>query len=452
MKIAFVVRNSRFASIFSVFFAATQIAAYAASADPYDPDDAVVEGRSIREAYDAVTGSNQSWSQSIELEVRDPEGRPVERAGVVSNGTEYFTDSQGTLKFSATSLTAPILIKKPGFKRIVLQPRRGAVRITLEPFYVKGVYLSGLNPQVKTVQSVIQLLETTELNGVVVDVKGDEGDILNGNLGPKFQAMKARGVYMIARIVTFKDNRAPRAHPEMALRDKSGALWLDESRSAYLDPRNEKAWDYVVSIAVKAALAGYDEVQFDYVRFPTGRNRDQIAGFSGSTADDRARAIGGFLKRARETLGPLGVFVAADIFGIAAHEHGDPSHIGQTPESLAPYLDYVCPMVYPSGYANQTDGIANPVNSPGAIVGKSVRRLQLRIAVDGQIRPWLQAFQDYSRRGGHYGAEQIRAQIDASEANGGRGFLLWNASNNYNLGGLKPKPTPLKVSPPTARK
>lgn len=410
-----------------------------------------VEGASIRGAFDAAsqvaTQSMETWSDPVEITVVTPEGKPVPKVSVVANQTEIATDEQGYARFRAQAPNKPILIKFPGYRRQMLAPRRGPVRVVLEPFVANAVYLATVK-NAKVLNHLESLLETTELNAMVIDVKSDWGSIYSENLsGPEITRLKSKGVYLIARIVTFKDDIAPKKFPDMALKRADGSLWLDESRSTFLDPRSEKAWDYVISKAKLAADAGYDEVQFDYVRFPTGRDKDGIVGFSKMNAEARARAIGGFLKRARQVLGPMGVFVGADLFGIAAHETSDPSRIGQTPEIVTLDLDYVCPMVYPSGYANGTSGIVNPVASPGPIVEDSVKRFRLRVRDEAGIRPWLQAFGDYSRRGGAYGAAEIRAQIDASDRAGGRGFMLWNAASNYSGAGLKGKPARRRTLP-----
>lgn len=135
----------------------------------------------------------------------------------------------------------------------------------------------------------------------------------------------------------------------------------------------------------------------------------------------------------------MGAFLAADVFGITAHESRD-SGIGQHLETITSYLDFVCPMVYPSGYAQGTDGIASPPDSPGAIVGSSVHRYRIRAPKSVIVRPWLQAFKDYNRYSGKaYGAPEIRAQIDASAKAGAEGYLLWNAGGRYTDAGLYEK-------------
>ena len=249
------------------------------------------------------------------------------------------------------------------------------------------------------------------------------------------------GIYTIARIVTFKDNVAPRKFPELAIHNKAtGKPWEDRNHVTYLDPFNSNSWDYVIGVAKGAVEMGFDEIQFDYVRFPTDGDRSTITFKGGGEFNSQTRtaAIAGFLKKARSVLSPLGAFVAADVFGITAYDRND-SGIGQRVEEVSPYLDYVCPMVYPSGFAKGTGGVKDPVAQPGDIIEDSVRRYRLRAGPNVVVRPWLQAFRDYAYSHRDYTGADIRSQIDASDKVGGRGFLLWNAASRYSPDGLKKK-------------
>ncbi|MBC7741849.1 MAG: hypothetical protein H7061_06615, partial [Bdellovibrionaceae bacterium] len=251
--------------------------------------------------------------------------------------------------------------------------------------------------------------------------------------------MHAKGLYMIARIVTFKDNIGPRKDPSLAIMDKNtGKPWEDSHGVTYLNPFNPKAHQYVINIAKRAVEAGFDEIEFDYVRFPTDGNRGSVQWSSEFTANSRTLAIATLLKEARRTLGGMGAFIAADVFGDTAYVKTD-SGIGQRIEDITPYLDYVCPMVYPSGFGVGTAGVDIPVDHPKEIIEDSVRRYRLRADKETVIRPWLQAFRDYAYNHREYSEFEIRAQIDGSDKVGGVGFLLWNASNRYSVAGLKRK-------------
>jgi hypothetical protein len=388
------------------------------------------------------TDKSPDWSRAIRGVVTDLQGVGLHEASLVINGKEYLTNAAGEFNIDIEGdRTSSILIKKAGFRKMILKPRSGDLNIMLEPQEINGVYVqTGIlkNKNSATMQNIMSLMKTTELNALVVDVKDDDGRVSSG-LKPYVDEMHARGLYMIARIVTFKDNIAPRKHPELAIIDKNtGKPWQDHKNITYLDPFNEKAHDYVISIAKQAVEYGFDEIEFDYVRFPTDGNRGNAKWPAEFTPDTRTKAIAGFLKEARATLGAMGAFVAADVFGDTAYVKTD-SGIGQRIEDITPYLDYVCPMVYPSGFGKGTAGVGIPVDHPKEIIEDSVRRYRLRADQDTVVRPWLQSFRDYAYNHREYGAYEIRAQIDGSDNKGGVGYLLWNAASRYSDAGLKKK-------------
>jgi hypothetical protein len=293
---------------------------------------------------------------------------------------------------------------------------------------------------------------------VVIDVKGDRGWILYrteveqalaiGAQGPgtlrAFDAMmadfKARGIYTIARIVTFKDNILAHARPDLAVIDtRTGKPWMDNEKLAWVDPFREEVWAYNIAIAREAVRRGFDEVQFDYVRFPTDGKLGAARYSRPVNRETRLPAIAGFLARARRELGPTGAFVAADLFGYTAFNEND-TDIGQRIEELAPHLDYICPMVYPSGYHKGIPGHANPVVVPYKVVHESVRLIRKRAGgTVARVRPWLQDFRDYAFDRRIFGVPEIQAQIKGSDDAGGVGWMLWNPRNDYTGAALQPK-------------
>jgi len=209
--------------------------------------------------------------------------------------------------------------------------------------------------------------------------------------------LKARGVYTIARIVTFKDNVLATGRPDLAVTDGRHGQVLGRPREPRLGRSvREEVWAYNIAIAKEAVRHGFDEVQFDYVRFPTDGKLGAARYSRPNNKDTRLPAIAGFLERARRQLGPTGAFVAADIFGYTAFNEND-TDIGQRIEELAPRLDYICPMVYPSGYHLGIPGFRNPVTHPYEVVrGERPAHpgaLGPRVA---RVRPWLQDFRDYA--------------------------------------------------------
>lgn len=393
-----------------------------------------------------INKDGYGWGPVITGVFRNSLGNPIPRVSVVYEGKEYLSNDSGGFVIRTNDKSSNIIIKKAGYRKLVIAPQSGPVNLQLEPVKVKSFYMpSGIlkaGKKSETYNNALHLIETTEINALTIDVKDDNGGV-SQNLKPHIDILKAKNIYTIARIVAFKDNQAPRKNPSLALLNKNtGKPWEDKNHQTYLSPVNELAWDYLIGVAKDAAAIGFDEIQFDYVRFPTDGDRSTIqytADGSASTSQSRSASIAGFLKKAHHELGAMGVFLAADVFGDTAFVPGD-SGIGQNIEAIAPFLDYICPMVYPSGYNKGYHGVADPVNEPKKIVSISVSRYRLRaeaVNEDVVIRPWLQAFRDYSPAKKPYGAEEIRAQIDGSDGAGGDGFLLWNAAGKYSNLGLK---------------
>jgi len=400
-----------------------------------------------------------TWGGTVTGRVLDPERQPVEGASVVAGGVEHRTDAEGAFRLEGIPPAEPLLVKLPGFEKVTLEPQRGAVEVVLKPRVVKAAYLTYFGVGDRGIRGrVLALAERTELNAVVIDVKGDRGWILYrtevdealkaGAQGPAtlrdFDALmadlKARGVYTIARVVTFKDNILAKARPDLAVIDtRTGAPWVDNERLAWVDPFREEVWDYNVAIAREAIRKGFDEVQFDYVRFPTDGRLGAARYSKPNTKETRLPAIAGFLERARRAIGPLGGFVSADVFGYTAFNEND-TDIGQRVEELTPHLDFISPMVYPSGYHKGIPGFIRPLENPYQIVFESVRLIRKRSAhTHVRVRPWLQDFRDYAFDHRIFGVPEIRAQIKGADDAGAAGWMLWNPRNDYTAAALRPK-------------
>jgi hypothetical protein len=254
--------------------------------------------------------------------------------------------------------------------------------------------------------------------------------------------LKARGVYTIARIVTFKDNILASARPDLAIIDtRTNKPWMDNEKLAWVDPFREEVWAYNIALAQEAVRKGFDEVQFDYVRFPTDGKLGAARYAKPNNRDTRLPTIASFLERARRDVGPLGAFVAADVFGYTAFNEND-TDIGQRVEELTPHLDYVCPMVYPSGYHRGIPGYRNPVENPYQVVHESVRLTRKRAShTVVRVRPWLQDFKDYAYDRRIFGVHEVRAQIKGADDGGSTGWMLWNPRNDYTAAALRGKGT-----------
>jgi hypothetical protein len=325
--------------------------------------------------------------------------------------------------------------------------------VKLLPFTPKALYLSFYGIGDRTIrESALQLLEETELNALVIDVKGDRGMIpyrsaipqatevgaqriiTVKDIGGLIKSLREKGIYIIARIVVFKDNLLALKRPDLAVKTESGGIWHDREGLAWVDPFKKELWDYNIDIAIEAARYGFDEIQFDYVRFPDA-SPPQFS--MPNTKENRVKAISGFLMEAKKRLLPYNVFLSADIFGYVCWNLND-TNIGQTLEDLTSQVDYLSPMLYPSGFQYGIPGYRIPVTNPHEIVHLTLKRAQERTRLPSvRFRPWLQAFRDYAFDKRYFEDNEIREQINAGEKFGSHGWMLWNPQNIYTRAGLK---------------
>jgi peptidoglycan/xylan/chitin deacetylase (PgdA/CDA1 family) len=386
--------------------------------------------------------------------------RPIEGATVTFGDTIAITDAKGDFRAAGTGNT--LRIRAPGYTRRDFDASRETQRplkLELEPFKPKALYLSFFGIASRTLREpAIKLLDETELNALVIDVKGDRGMIsfktgtplaqaigtekqaTIGDIGSLMTSLKAKDIYTIARIVVFKDDPLATAKRDVAVKAANGKVWRDREHLAWTDPFNKEVWDYNIEIAVRAAEAGFDEIQFDYVRFPDAPG---LTFSTKNTQENRLKAISGFLMEARRTLIPYNVFLSADVFGYVCWNLDD-TGIGQRIEELFPALDYISPMLYPSSFQYGIPGYRNPLANPYEIVHRSLEQAKERTKLPSvRFRPWLQAFRDYAFDRRSFGAAEIRIQIDAAETFGSAGWMLWDPRNAYTAAGLKPETKPL---------
>jgi hypothetical protein len=300
-------------------------------------------------------------------------------------------------------------------------------------------------------EAALDLIEATELNALVIDVKGDRGLVpyptaipLAAAVGAQrtmtipdlkglVDSLRGRGIYTIARIVAFKDDPLASMRLDLAIHRRDGSLYRDREGLAWSNPNHAVVRAYNIAVAREAAEAGFDEIQFDYVRLP------DASGLSygiDNTRQSRVGAISRFLHEAREAVMPYNVFLAVDVFGYVCWNLDD-TGIGQQLEVMVNEVDYVSPMLYPSSFQFGIPGYRDPMQHPYEIVRKSLEQGLARTAVPpSRFRPWLQAFPDYAF-GRPLTAADIRAQIDASEDTEAGGWMLWNPRNRYSSAGLR---------------
>jgi hypothetical protein len=240
-----------------------------------------------------------------------------------------------------------------------------------------------------------------------------------------------RGVYLIGRVVTFEDPNLSAGRPELAIKNPDGSVWHNDAGLGWTNPYDRRVWDYNVSIAEVAARAGFDEIQFDYVRFPTDGALSSIV-YPNKTSAAPGWVIAQFVHYATTRLKPLGVRVSADVFGLSATRD---LGIGQIPRRISKYLDAIYPMVYPSHYGPGEYGLEDPNAAPGPTVEWSLSDFRRELKQSkAELIPWLQDF-SYGRT---YGADDVKAQIESARLMGARGYLLWNPLGVYTPGMLAP--------------
>lgn len=341
-----------------------------------------------------------------------------------------------------------------------------------EPVKVKGIYVTGAIAGTEKMDELIALVEETELNAMVIDIKNDEGAVtykmqsdmvLEIEAGVRYirdieelvEKLHKKDIYLIARIVAFKDPYLAEKKPELSLKTKTGEVFRDKNKEAWVNPYKKEVWDYLMEIGTQAAEAGFDEIQFDYIRFSTDINADNIDYGQEAKTKTKEEVITEFTQYAYDTLHPLGVVVSADVFGTIMDNEKDAEIVGQNYKDMASHLDYICPMVYPSHYSNGAYHIEVPDKEPYETVYQAMnvskeklsgtdiaKRLTLGSKEDikvAGVRTWIQDFtatwlKDYQS----YGAAEVRAQIQAVYDAGYEEWILWNARMNYTKEALLP--------------
>jgi hypothetical protein len=283
------------------------------------------------------------------------------------------------------------------------------------------------------------------LNAIELDVKDENGDIgfpVNVPLARQVGSAKryydaqravakihAAGLYLIGRVVTFEDPQLSANAPWSAIRRADGSRWLNNAGLGWTNPYDRRVWKYNVDIAEQATRLGFDEIQFDYVRFPSDGDLSQIR-YPGTHAQPMGWTIPMFLKYAQSRLKPLGVRISVDVFGLSATRD---LGIGQFPRRIGAFVDAIYPMVYPSHYVSGEYGIVHPDTRPGTTVAYSLRDFRDKLTGrKAKLIPWLQDFS----LGRTYTLSDVQDQIQAARLEHVKGFMLWNAAGVYTAKAL----------------
>ncbi len=347
------------------------------------------------------------------------------------------------------------------------------------PSAVKGIYMSACAAgSLQFRKKLGNLLDTTELNTVVVDIKDFSGKLSYTSDDPELKEyaskscgasdmreylaeLHSKGIYIIGRVTTFQDPYFTKLHPDTGIsRKDNGELWTDKNGISYIDPGSEKGRAHVLAIAQDAYKLGFDEINFDYIRYPSDGNLSN-ATFPLSEGRSKPEVLRSFFQYLHDNLSGTGMKISADIFGMTTTNYDDLG-IGQILENALAYFDYVSPMVYPSHYPATFNGWKNPNAYPYELIdyvmGTAVKRsmattTKMKLGIPGneyiassspklytkeatdplKLRPWLQ---DFTLGAPVYGTTEVKAQIKATYDVGLTSWLLWNASNNYTADAL----------------
>ncbi len=315
---------------------------------------------------------------------------------------------------------------------------------------VKAVYLtaSSANNPAK-LDEIIHLIDTTELNAVVIDIKDYTGYILYDSHVPLVRKLKTardvlkfptttiqklhdHGIYVIARQTVFQDPILSEKKPEWSLQSKSGGLWRDMKGLSWVDAAKEEVWKYNIDIAKEAIGLGFDEINFDYIRFPSDGAIKLIKFSKEGPKYDIMRQ---FYSYVRDSLQDEPAWISFDMFGMTMDAKGtNDLGIGQRIVDALGNADYIAPMMYPSHYPSTYAGLKNPAADPATVFATGLAKgMPYFASSTTKLRPWIQAF----NMGAVYDAGKIRAQIDEIEKYSDAGFMMWNAANRYTAAGLK---------------
>ena len=323
------------------------------------------------------------------------------------------------------------------------------------PKTIKGVYLTSFSAgNYSRIAYILQLAREKKINSVVIDVKDYSGYIAYNSSVPEVKQYKTSQIrirnlsalisifhrakiYTIARITCFQDPLLAQKRPDLAIKTKEGKVFKDNKGLAWLDPSSIEVWNYLLSIAKEVSNYGFDEINFDYVRFPSDNNVSNLIYPFYDGKMYKHKVIKNFYSYLKKNL--KGIRISVDLFGQTMIDKGDVG-IGQKLEDAFPYFNYICPMLYPSHFHTGFLGYKNPAKYPYEVINYSLKEGLKRLkkfksrsnkykSLNVHFRPWLQ---DFSLKT-IYGLQEVKEQIKALNDNGVKDWTLWNPRNEYHL-------------------
>ncbi|MBM7557159.1 putative glycoside hydrolase [Halanaerobacter jeridensis] len=316
---------------------------------------------------------------------------------------------------------------------------------------VKGIYINFWTlSHPKKRKRIIKAINESSLNSIVIDLKDINGytpfasaplkefsyNLNSQELKTLISNWQKQGIYVIGRIAVFKDGALALQNSNYALKYiiDAGEKFSIIDSTKWTNPYSEEVWNYNINIAQEMAGLGLDEIQFDYIRFPTLSNNSKLV-FRADPRLSRVEAIVSFLKKAKQDLDRYNIIISADLFGLTTTANDDLG-IGQDIKKIAKEVDYISPMLYPSHYSEGIYGIKDPAANPYQIIYNSLTDAQEKLGANTKkIRPWLQDFSIYHI----YSQKEIKAQIKAVEDKNISSWLLWNPKCIYTIEALMPE-------------
>ena len=377
---------------------------------------------------------------------------PLKNVTISDSKRSVKSDENGS--FNISSSENDYHVKAYGYRPLTFSSDINASAIKVEPITVKALYLTfwGASNNSKTLARILDIIDKTEVNAVVMDVKNEYGSTsfytsfkqansygahderTNRDIQAFIEKMKEKNIYTIARVVAFKDELQASNNLDYAIkRDDNGSVWRNHDGMAWVDPYDSRSHDYAISIAEEAAKVGFDEINFDYIRFPAKKG---LRFCEENTQQNRVKTLSAFLDKAQNRLRKYGVFISVDTYGNICWSKDD-NGIGQTVEALANHADYIAPMLYPSGFSSGSFYFEHPAKHPYAVIYRSVKNIQT-IIDPKRVRPWLQYFKDYTKSRQDYKKFEVREQIRATENINTSGWMMWSPSSKYHLDYFEP--------------